>query len=92
LGITTYNPASLDVTNQWLYSDFINVLPTLKGASQQNNEFKITFKKDRKNDSMTFSSEHRADLLTEALHFQPLFAEKAREVLVSWTASERGLL
>jgi DnaJ family protein C protein 13 len=92
MGITTYNPISLDVTNQWFYSDFISVLPTLKGASQQNNEFKITFKKDRKNDSMTFSSEHRADLLTEALHFRPLFADKTREVLVSWTGSERGLL
>jgi DnaJ family protein C protein 13 len=92
MGITTYNPASLEVTNQWFYSDFISVLPTLKGASQQNSEFKITFKKDRKIDSMTFSSEHRADLLTEALHFRSLFAEKAREVLVSWIGSERGLL
>ncbi|PNF36068.1 DnaJ subfamily C member 13 [Cryptotermes secundus] len=81
MGITTYNPASLEVTNQWLYSDFVSVLPTLKGASQQNSEFKITFKKDRKIDSMTFSSEHRADLLTEALHFRSLFAEKTREVL-----------
>jgi len=84
VGISTYNPVSLDVTNQWFYSDFISVLPVLKGASQQN-EFKITFKKDRKSDSMTFSSEHRAHLLTEALQFQPLFAEKPREALVSFT-------
>lgn len=31
---------------------------------------------------MTFSCEHRADLLTEALRFQPQFPEKNRETLV----------
>jgi DnaJ family protein C protein 13 len=82
MGISTYDPASLEVTNQWFYSDFISVFPILKGAGQQNSEFKITFKKDRKSDSMTFSSEHRADLLTEALQFRQLFAEKSATVLV----------
>jgi DnaJ family protein C protein 13 len=81
MGITTYNPVSLDVTNQWLYSDFISVLPLLKGS--QRNEFRITFKKDYKSDSMTFSCDHRADLLTDALRFRPLFAEKTKETLVS---------
>jgi hypothetical protein len=85
VGISTYNPITFEVTNQWFYSDFISVMPILKGTSQQNNEFRITFKKDRKSDSMTFSSEHRADLLTEALHFQPLFAEKTTAMLVSFT-------
>nr|CAD7257433.1 unnamed protein product [Timema shepardi] len=51
-GITTYNPASWDVTNKWMYSDFINILPSVKVAGQQNNEFTITMKKDRKVDSM----------------------------------------
>jgi DnaJ family protein C protein 13 len=83
MGISTYNPTSFEVTNQWFYNDFISVLPTLKGTSQQNSEFRITFKKDRKNDSMTFSSEHRADLLTEALQFQQLFADKTTGMLVS---------
>jgi DnaJ family protein C protein 13 len=84
MGITTYNPASFEVTNQWFYGDFISVLPILKGTSQQNSEFKITFKKDRKHDSMTFSSEHRADILTEALQFRQLFAEKTTTMLVSF--------
>ena len=79
MGITTYNPLSLEVTNQWFYSDFISVLPTAK----QNYEFKITLRKERKSDTMTFSSEYRADLLTEALQFRPLFAEKPKETLVS---------
>jgi len=85
MGITTYNPVS-DVTNQWFYSDFIRVLPVLKG-SQRSNEFRITFKKDCKSDSITFSCEHRADLLTEALRFRPLFAEKTKETLVSIAGS-----
>nr|CAD7401104.1 unnamed protein product [Timema poppensis] len=80
-GITTYNPASWDVTNKWMYSDFINILPSVKVAGQQNNEFTITMKKDRKVDSMRFSSEHRAQLLTEALRFRSLFAEKPKEIL-----------
>lgn len=83
MGITTYNPASLDVTNRWLYSDFISVLPSLKNtAIQQNNEFIISMKKDRKTASMRFSSEHRAQLLTEALKFVQAFAEKPKESLV----------
>ena len=85
MGISTYNPTSFEVTNQWIYSDFISVLPILKGTSQQNGEFKITLKKDRKTESMTFSSDHRADLLTEALQFQQLFAEKTITMLVSFT-------
>nr|CAD7426370.1 unnamed protein product [Timema monikensis] len=80
-GITTYNPASWDVTNKWMYSDFINILPSVKVVGQQNNEFTITMKKDRKVDSMRFSSEHRAQLLTEALRFRSLFAEKPKEIL-----------
>ena len=80
MGITTYNPATLEVTNQWFYNDFISVLP----VSKQNYDFKITFKKDRKIDTMTFSSEYRADLLTEALQFKSQFApDKQKETLVS---------
>jgi len=85
VGISTYDPASLEVTNQWFYSDFISVFPVQKGPGQQNGEFKITVKKDRKNDMMTFSSEHRADLLTEALQFRQFFAEKTKTLLVSFT-------
>ncbi|KAJ8881311.1 hypothetical protein PR048_017792 [Dryococelus australis] len=81
MGITTYNPTTLDVTNKWMYSDFISVLPTVKVVGQQNNEFIITMKKEKKVDSMRFSTEHRAQLLTEALRFRNLFAEKPKETL-----------
>lgn len=74
-GITTYNPSTLEVTNQWPYEEFISIVPTVKAPT--GNEFTITMKKNsKKTDTMRFSTDHRADLLTEALRFRHLFAEK----------------
>lgn len=81
-GITTYNPSTLEVTNRWLYSDFISLQPLRAGGSASNTEFQITMKKGGKVDNMKFSTEHRAQLLTEALKFSKRFAEK-KEFLVS---------
>lgn len=77
-GISTYNPSNLEITNRWAYSDFISVTP-LKGSQ---NEFQITMKKEKKIDKMTFSTEHRTHLLTEALKFRNCFLEKPKEILV----------
>lgn len=41
-------------------------------------------RKDKKTDTMKFSTEHRAELMTEALKFRHLFAEKPKEILVSY--------
>lgn len=79
LGITTYNPSNLEVTNRWVYSDFISVHIVQKTT----NEFSITMRKDKKVDNMKFSSEHRAQLITEALKYRFQFAEKPKEILVS---------
>ena len=50
-------------------------MPTVKALT--GNEFTITMKKNsKKTDTMRFSTDHRADLLTEALRFRHLFAEK----------------
>ncbi|XP_015924319.1 dnaJ homolog subfamily C member 13 [Parasteatoda tepidariorum] len=73
MGISTYNPGKIEVTNQWFYSDFINITPTGKG--QTGDEFIINMKKGRKIESMKFSSEHRAEILTEALRFRSKFAD-----------------
>ena len=35
MSITTYNPGSMEPTNQWLYSDFISILPAAKGQVYQ---------------------------------------------------------
>ncbi|XP_064647249.1 dnaJ homolog subfamily C member 13-like isoform X1 [Lineus longissimus] len=75
LGITTYNPNSLEVTNQWPYNEVISIVPSVK--SPTNNEFLITMKRgNKKVDTMKFSTDHRADVLTEALRFRKLFTEK----------------
>ncbi|XP_042237903.1 dnaJ homolog subfamily C member 13-like isoform X4 [Homarus americanus] len=74
-GITTYNPGSMEVTNQWYYHDFLNITPALKGVGQVPNEFIITMRKGKKVDHMRFSSEHRTDIISEALVFRHNFAE-----------------
>ncbi|KAL8571849.1 DnaJ subfamily C member 13 [Nucella lapillus] len=73
-GITTYNPASMEVTNQWPYNEFVSIVPNVRAPA--NNEFIITMKKGgKKTDTMKFSTDHRADLLTEALKFRNYFAD-----------------
>lgn len=80
MGITTYNPSNLEVTNRWAYNDVISVSPIRTGNAP--NEFQITMKKDRKIDKMTFSTDHRTQLMTEALKFRHSFLEKPKEILV----------
>lgn len=82
LGITTYNPNNLEVTNRWIYSDFISLQIVQKKTASANNEFSITMKKDRKIDTMTFSTDHRPHLMTEALKYRTLFAEKPKDIYV----------
>ncbi|GAA6088012.1 dnaJ homolog subfamily C member 13-like isoform X1, partial [Tachysurus ichikawai] len=65
-GMTTYNPTTLEVTNQWPYGDICGILPVGKG---QGTEFNLTFRKGsgKKSETLKFSTEHRTELLTEAL-------------------------
>uniref|UniRef100_A0A6Q2XCL8 J domain-containing protein n=1 Tax=Esox lucius TaxID=8010 RepID=A0A6Q2XCL8_ESOLU len=67
-GITTYNPATLEVTNQWPYGDICGITPVGKG---QGTEFNLTFRKGsgKKSETLKFSTEHRTELLTEALRY-----------------------
>ena len=82
MGITTYNPNNLEVTNKWEYTDFISIQPTNRNQVGSL-EFSITMRKDRKVETMKFSSEHRSHLLTEALKYRNQFSEKPKEVLVN---------
>ncbi|KAJ8336735.1 hypothetical protein SKAU_G00379550 [Synaphobranchus kaupii] len=72
--ITTYNPTTLEVTNQWPYADIRRIAPVGKG---QGSEFSITFRKGtgKKSETLKFSTEHRTELLTEALRFHADFAD-----------------
>ncbi|XP_018613426.2 dnaJ homolog subfamily C member 13-like isoform X1 [Scleropages formosus] len=73
-GITTYNPNTLEVTNQWPYGDICSISPVGKG---QGTEFNLTFRKGsgKKSETLKFSTEHRTELLTEALRFRADFSE-----------------
>lgn len=82
-GITTYNPDRLEVTNRWQYSDVINVMTTKHSNTSANHDFTIIIKKDKKVETMKFSSEHKCLIITEALKYRHLFAEKPKEILVS---------
>lgn len=77
LGISTYHPNTLEVTNKWVYADIKSIT-----ATNVNNEFKINGKRDRKIETMTFSTEHRAILMTEALRYRHQFSDKPKEILV----------
>ncbi|KAJ8321004.1 hypothetical protein KUTeg_002591 [Tegillarca granosa] len=59
---------------KWPYSEFVGIAPNVKAPT--NNEFIISMKKGpKKVETMKFSTDHRADLLTEALRFRNKFAE-----------------
>ncbi|KAG1687435.1 DnaJ subfamily C member 13 [Nymphon striatum] len=82
-GITTYNPSTMGVTNQWPYSEFISITPFTKSVNQVN-DFAITMKKGKKTDktdTMKFSSENRANVLTEALKYRHLFANPVKDIV-----------
>lgn len=81
MGITTYNPNTLEVTNRWEYSDLINIQP-INRNQLGSHEFTITIRKERRNETMKFSSEHKSNLLTEALKYRNQF-ERSKEILVS---------
>ncbi|XP_068620055.1 dnaJ homolog subfamily C member 13 [Battus philenor] len=79
-GITTYNPDRLEVTNKWLYSD-VKKVSSPRHSNSTNHDFTLEFiKKDKKVDSMKFSSEHKCLILTEAFKYRHLFAEKSKEL------------
>ncbi|CCG58567.1 Protein CBR-RME-8, isoform b [Caenorhabditis briggsae] len=76
-GITTYNPNSLEITNQWLYEDFISVKPFQPNDTRQEETgFKIWYRQRGKKDDMKFSSEYTPDILTHCLQFHTKFADK----------------
>ncbi|KAK6624832.1 hypothetical protein RUM44_011696 [Polyplax serrata] len=78
MGITTYNPSSLEVTNKWLYSEVLDIQPA---SSANRTEFILSFRKDKKVDSMRFSTECRSALLTGVLACKYMFSDKPKDIL-----------
>ena len=88
MGVSTYNPSSMEATNQWLYEDFLGIVPAARGGSPH--EFTILVRKGKKSETMRFSSEHRAELITEALRYRAGFGEPQEETFVSVGAGKLG--
>uniref|UniRef100_A0A1A9X3H4 J domain-containing protein n=1 Tax=Glossina brevipalpis TaxID=37001 RepID=A0A1A9X3H4_9MUSC len=76
VGISTYNPDKLDLTNRWSYSDIVSAAPS-KTANIPN-EFVLTVKKDKRLDSIKLSSDHRNDILSSVLKYYREFADKPK--------------
>ncbi|CAI4221283.1 unnamed protein product [Auanema sp. JU1783] len=79
LAVSTYNPQTLEITNQWGYEDFISIKPTLKNNSNDNSkmdEFVIVVRNKGKRDTMKFASEYAADIITECLLLNTKFADQ----------------
>ena len=70
--ITTYNPSSLEVTNQWPYSEVIGIKAIDK------NEFILNIIRKKKKDTMKFICDHRSELLFEFLRVK-LHSEQQRK-------------
>ncbi|CAD6190910.1 unnamed protein product [Caenorhabditis auriculariae] len=85
LAISTYNPQTLEITNQWLYEDFLGVKPSPKNAAgdSKQDEFAILVRSKGKKDTMRFSSDHTTDVLTDCLRFNSKFAEKVDPLSVN---------
>ncbi|KAK6044484.1 hypothetical protein COOONC_18011 [Cooperia oncophora] len=85
LAITTYNPQTLENTNQWQYEDFLAIKPSPKNNDSKQDEFVIHVRhKDRgKKDTMRFSSDYTAQILTDCLQFNSKFSERSMEPIVS---------
>ena len=85
-GISTYEPGTLGLTNNWPYDHVVSLTlskaanaseksqPPTVGNSAPVAEFILTYRtKSNKNDTMRFSSEYRSDIITDALRWQTLF-------------------
>lgn len=81
-GVTTYNPDRLDITNRWSYSEVVSMSAVAGPPSRQAAEFTLTIRRDRKQDTVRFSSEHRNIILTEVFKYRHLFADKPAHTFV----------
>uniref|UniRef100_A0A7E4V2Q6 J domain-containing protein n=1 Tax=Panagrellus redivivus TaxID=6233 RepID=A0A7E4V2Q6_PANRE len=75
LAITTYNPQTLEITNQWNYGEFFGANPESRaGGSGARDEFVIHVKKKSgKSDSTRFSSDYTPELLSLLFEFESKF-------------------
>ncbi|PAV78254.1 hypothetical protein WR25_17655 isoform D [Diploscapter pachys] len=82
LAISTYNPQTLEITNQWTYEDFLGIKPSPKNAQgdSRQDEYAITIRSKGKRDTMRFSSDFTVDILTDCLQYSSKFADKNQDL------------
>ncbi|MFH4973596.1 hypothetical protein AB6A40_000305 [Gnathostoma spinigerum] len=106
VAVSTYNPATLEITNQWLYNEVVSAKPVPRVAASCSDEFIIQTRTKRKNDALRFSSEHMQTIISEILalkaklggdaYFQPLKVDgfkhdwSGRKIPVSLVATQFG--
>ncbi|XP_055606556.1 dnaJ homolog subfamily C member 13 isoform X2 [Uranotaenia lowii] len=78
-GVATYNPEKFDQTNRWQYNEVFSALPNKYGNTT--NEFALNLRKDKKLDTIKFSSEFRNEILTTLLKNYKEFADKPKQIL-----------
>jgi len=67
-GVATFNPQNpTDITNKWPWNE-LNGL-SLDSKTRSNTEYLLHIRKKGKVETMKFSTEHRDELLTEAMQF-----------------------
>lgn len=90
--MTTYNPGTMEITNQFQYSEIINIAPVVpkvphseatltSGGSEL---FTISFMtRKRKSDTMKFSCEYRNEIICGVLAFRREFFDVGNKVKTS---------
>ena len=84
-GIATLNPATMEATNNWAYTDIVTIAPIAgNNASSNIQEFQLVFKKkgnnnNKKPDTMKFSSDYRRYLLTDVLKHHEKFLVQTQQ-------------
>jgi DnaJ family protein C protein 13 len=74
--VATLNPSTMDATNQWPWTDVVSVIPVQSVIAGGGQEWSMCFRKGKKTDTFKFSTEHRAEVITQALKHHEEFADK----------------
>lgn len=80
LGVTTYNPNNLEVTNRYSY----NQITSIQVDQQNAGGFLLCVRDKNKVEKYKFSTDFRSNLLTDALKFRHQFAERGQEEVYVW--------
>ena len=69
-GVATFNPQSpAEITNKWPWAELNGLTLDTTGKTRSQQEFLLHIRKKGKVETMKFSTEHRDELLTEAMQF-----------------------